>query len=178
MSDRRADQRRNIELKARDPSPSRSLRCCQSLGAEDHGELEQRDTYFHVRRGGLKLREQTPGCAHLIQFERDDEPQERESRYCLIEVDDGAVTRAALSTSLGVKVTVFKRRHLFVWRSVRIHLDEVEGLGSFIELEAVAQRDSDLSLEYALVRELREVFAITDERPVAAGYAAQLLADA
>jgi homotetrameric cytidine deaminase len=64
-------------------------------------------------------------------------------------------TLAALSDTLGVDVVVEKRRHLLLWETVRIHLDEVEGLGSFIELEAVAQGDSDLSREHAQVAHVR-----------------------
>lgn len=168
--------RRNVELKARDPDPGRSRELCLSLGAEDHGELYQRDTYFEVPHGGLKLREQSPGEAHLIQFDRVSEPQERESRYRLVALGDGPALRAALESALGVRVSVVKRRKLFIWRSVRIHLDQVEGLGSFIEFEAVAPAQSDLAHEYELVRELRERFAVSDERLVAAGYAEQMLA--
>ncbi len=171
-----ASPRRNIELKARDPTPGRSLELCLSIAAEDRGQLLQRDTYFEVARGGLKLREQRPGQAHLIQFDRAREPQERESRYRLIEVDDGPTLRAALERALGSRVTVIKRRSLFIWQTVRIHLDEVERLGSFIELEAVAPPESDLAREYELIRELREVFSVTDERLVALGYAEQILA--
>jgi hypothetical protein len=78
--------RRNIECKASDPDPSGSLAVCRTLGAQDHGEIRQRDTYFTVPRGGLKLREEQPGRPHLIQFERASEPQQRESRYCIAEV--------------------------------------------------------------------------------------------
>jgi adenylate cyclase class 2 len=57
---------------------------------------------------------------------------------------------------------------------VRIHLDDVEHLGTFIELEAVATPDSDLSHEHTLVSRLRSTLAITDERLIAIGYAKQL----
>jgi adenylate cyclase class IV len=73
--------RRNIELKARDPDSSASLEVCRALGAEDRGIITQRDTYFAVTHGGLKLREEQPGRPHLVQFERASEPQQRESRY-------------------------------------------------------------------------------------------------
>ena len=53
--------------------------------------------------------------------------------------------RAALDDAYGTLVTVTKRRHLLLWEGVRIHLDEVEGLGSYLELEAVAEPDSDLA---------------------------------
>lgn len=137
--------------------------------------IAQRDTYFEVARGGLKLREEQPGGPHLIQFERASEPQQRESRYRMIEVSDGAVLRAALAVAIGIRGVVVKRRHLLLWRSVRIHLDEVEQLGAFIELEAVAPADSDLTHEHRLVAELRDALRITDDRLVAEGYAAQLL---
>jgi predicted adenylyl cyclase CyaB len=167
--------RRNIELKAIDTTPERSLQRCLELGASDHGQLEQQDTYFHVPHGGLKLREQRGDSAHLIQFERKDEPQERESRYRLIDVADALALKAALASALGVRVVVLKRRRLFIWQAVRIHLDDVQDLGTFIELEAVALPTSDLTHEHKLIRELREVFSIVDERLIAEGYAAQLL---
>jgi adenylate cyclase class IV len=167
--------RRNVELKAIDPDPSASLEICRALGAEDCGTIAQRDTYFEVARGGLKLREEQPGHPHLIQFERASEPQQRESRYRIIEVSDGAALCAALAAAIGIRRVVVKRRHLLLWQSVRIHLDEVEQLGAFIELEAVAEPDSDLTHEHRLIAELRDALAITDERLIAHGYAEQLL---
>jgi len=167
--------RRNIELKARDANPDTSLKVCLALGADDHGEIEQRDTYFEVPRGGLKLREERPGLPHLIQFERANEPQQRESRYRIIEVDDGTVLRAALAAAIGIRGVVAKRRRLLLWRNVRIHLDVVEQLGNFIELEAVAPEDSDLTYEHGLIVELRAALGITDDCLVAIGYAEQLL---
>jgi adenylate cyclase class 2 len=167
--------RRNIELKATDPNPSASLKVCRSLGAEDRGAIAQRDTYFEVTHGGLKLREEQPGRPHLIRFERASEPQQRESRYRIIEVSDGAALCAALAAAIGIRGVVVKRRHLLLWQSVRIHLDKVEQLGTFIELEAVAPADSDLDHEHRLIAELRDALGITDERLVALGYAAQLL---
>lgn len=70
---------------------------------------------------------------------------------------------------------VVKRRHLPLWQSVCIYLDEVGQRGTFIELEAVVPPDSDLSQEHRLVAGLRDALGITDERLVALGYAAQLL---
>ncbi len=169
------DPRRNVELKARDDDLDWSLSVCRKLGAEDHGTIQQRDTYFTVTGGGLKLREESPGSAHLIQFERADEPQQRESRYRIVGIEDGPQLRVALQAALGVSVVVAKCRRLHIWREVRIHLDVVDRLGTFIELEAVAAPESDLTREHALVEELRAALAITDDRLVSRGYAAQLL---
>jgi adenylate cyclase, class 2 len=166
--------RRNIELKATDQDPAGSLEICLALGAEDHGVLWQSDTYFDVPKGGLKLREERPGHPHLIQFERASEPQQRESRYRIIQIDDGPELCTALASAIGVRATVVKHRRLLLWRNVRIHLDTVEQLGTFIELEAVAPPESDLTHEHQLIAELRDALHITDDRLVALGYAEQL----
>lgn len=167
--------RRNVELKAKNFDPGRSLGVCRALGAVDRGVISQRDTYFNVSNGGLKLREESPGSPHLIQFQRASEAQQRLSSYRIVAIEDGASLRAALRESLGERAVVAKRRHLFLWHDVRIHLDDVEGLGSFLEFEAVAPADSDLTHEYELVAELRDAFNITDESLCAHGYADQLL---
>jgi adenylate cyclase class IV len=165
---------RNVELKAVDPDPERSLRVCRDLGAVDHGVIRQRDTYFVLDGGGLKLRQESPGRPHLIQFERADRPEQRQSSYRIVEVADADAVGAALAAALGIRGVVDKRRHLFLWRSVRIHLDQVEDLGRFIELEAVAPSDSDLSSEHRLIAELRDEFQIAEEHLCATGYASQL----
>ena len=164
------EPRRNIELKARDADPARSLATCQSLGADDQGVLLQSDTYFRILNGRLKLREQEGATPHLIAYERSDEVGQRESRYWLVEVADAEGIKAALSAALGIRIVVAKRRRLFLWRSVRIHLDEVDGLGNFIELEAVAPPDSDLSCEEARVQTLRQAFEIDDADLIGVSY--------
>jgi adenylate cyclase, class 2 len=169
---------RNIELKAQDPDPLASVEVCRALGAQDRGPIAQCDTYFAVSNGGLKLREEQPGRPHLIQFQKTSDPWQTESRYRIVELPDGRGLRAALASAIGVRGVVVKRRRLWLWRSVRIHLDEVEHLGTFIELEAVAPPESDLADERQLVARLRDAFEITDERLVALGYAEQLLGDA
>jgi homotetrameric cytidine deaminase len=166
-----APPRRNVELKARDPHPGRSLERARALGAEDRGELRQRDTYFAVPNGRLKLREQDPGGAELIAYERADAARARESRYRIVPVDDPAAVREALDDSLGTVAVVDKRRRLLEWQGVRIHLDEVDGLGAFVELEGVADDASDLRREADLVARLREVLEISDEAIEATGYA-------
>jgi homotetrameric cytidine deaminase len=152
--------RRNIELKAIDPDPERSLATVRALNAEDKGVLRQRDTYFRTRAGRLKLREEEPGGATLIQYDRPDAAQARESRYRLSPVPEPDVLRASLDEALGTLVVVDKARHLFLWEGVRIHLDTVEGLGSFVELEGVAPAESDLAAEHEKVARLRDELGI------------------
>jgi homotetrameric cytidine deaminase len=166
-----APPRRNLELKARDPHPERSLERARALGAEDRGELRQRDTYFAAGRGRLKLREQDPGGAELIAYERADAAEARESRYRIAPVAHPAALREALDSALGTDVVVDKRRRLLLWEGVRIHLDRVDGLGDFVELEGVADLASDLAREGALVDRLRAELAIADDAIEATGYA-------
>ena len=165
---------RNVELKARDPDPARSLRVSLDLGAADQGWLQQLDTYFKVAKGRLKLREQD-GNAQLIYYERSDEAIERVSSYRIVPVEDADGLKDALGAALGVLVAVEKSRRLLLWRNVRIHLDEVPGLGNFIELEAVAEPDSNLTGEYRNVTQLREALGIGDEQILAVGYSDELL---
>jgi homotetrameric cytidine deaminase len=171
-----ARERRNVEVKAHDPDPERSLAVCRKLGAEDRGVLRQRDTYFKVPTGRLKLREEEPGEAHLVQYEREDATSARESRYRLVAVPDPGGLRAALDAALGTLVVVEKARRLLLWEGVRIHLDRVEGLGAFVELEGVAAEGSDLSAERARVEHLADALGLVEERRVATSYSDELLA--
>ena len=170
--------RRNVELKATDPDPERSLAVCRDLGAEDRGVLVQRDTYFRVPDGRLKLREETPGGAALIQYLRSDRPEARESRYRIAPVEDATALREALDAALGTLVVVDKERRLLLWEGVRIHLDTVRGLGSFLELEGVAPEGSDLSAEHDRVGRLREALGLDDSRLLADSYSDRMLARA
>ena len=172
-----SEPNRNVELKARDSDPRRSLETCERLGAESSGALAQQDTYFHAPRGRLKLREEAGGAPHLIAYERPDQPGQRQSSYRIVAVEDAAGLKAALISALGVKVVVVKVRQLFLWEGVRIHLDAVDGLGNFIEFEAVAAADSDLSRVEMQVKMLRKAFVIKDADLLGSSYSDLTLAD-
>jgi homotetrameric cytidine deaminase len=167
--------RRNIELKAFDPDPERSLAVVLGLGARDRGVIRQRDTYFKVTSGRLKLREEDPGGASLIQYDRVDDNRARESQYRLVHVDDPRALCAALESSLGLLAVVEKERHLLLWQNVRIHLDQVKDLGSFLELEGVATADSDLALELERVSRLTEALEVVPERILRSSYSDQVV---
>jgi homotetrameric cytidine deaminase len=166
---------RNIEIKARDADPARTLELALRLGATDKGVISQRDTYFARARGRLKLREQEPGEDELIEYRRADEAGARTSSYRRVPVGAAAELREALDAALGTLVVVAKRRRLLLLDNVRIHLDEVEGLGSFMELEAVAAPDSDLAAEHDQVVRLRGQLEVGDEALVGDSYSDLLL---
>jgi homotetrameric cytidine deaminase len=166
---------RNIEIKARDRDPARTLELALALGADDRGEISQRDTYFSRASGRLKLREQEPGEAELIHYRRSDEAGARTSSYRRVPAGAADALREALHAAYGTLVVVEKRRRLLLLDAVRVHLDEVEGLGSYLEVEAVAPGDSDLADEHAKVAELRAELEVDDDALVAASYSDLLL---
>lgn len=166
--------RRNLELKARDRGPERSLRVCAELGAEDSGTLLQTDTYFEVSTGRLKLREEPGADAQLIAYQRPDLAGQKESRYWIVTVDDPAGLKEALGALLGLIAVVHKERRLFLFEGVRIHLDRVDGLGSFIELEGVVSGDAEPADFERLLTDLRRSLEI-DESDLERGSYADLL---
>lgn len=160
---------RNVELKVRDPDPAATLARALALpGVRDEGEIRQRDTYFATTSGRLKLREEADARgarAHLIAYTRPDETAARASSYRLAPIAEPEALREALSSSLGALVVVDKRRRLLLWENVRVHLDEVDGLGSFAELEAVVEGGSDLTTEHERVAHLREQLELGEVVP-------------
>ncbi|HEU4657436.1 MAG TPA: class IV adenylate cyclase [Capillimicrobium sp.] len=136
---------RNVEWKARLRDPDRALAAALAAGAADRGVLRQRDTYFAVAHGRLKLREQEPGGAELVQYRRADRAEARVSDYRVVPAPDPVGLRAALSEALGVRVVVDKERHLLLHGRTRVHLDAVEGLGSFAEVEVVLAEGDDVA---------------------------------
>ena len=170
-----AMEQTNVELKARDPNPEVTAARCLNLGAVSAGTLSQRDVYFPARHGRLKLRAQDEGGSALIAYARPDDTEATESRYVLAPVSEPDTVAQALDATLGTTVVVAKRRHLLLWEGVRIHLDEVEGLGSFIEFEAVLPDAGDLATAHAKLARLREELGVEDDALVSVGYADLLL---
>ncbi len=168
---------RNVELKARDRDPEATLALALRSGASDEGVLHQVDTYFRVATGRLKLREQTGPdgvtTATLVPYVRADEAVARTSSYRLVEIADPETFKAGMAETAGIEIVVEKRRHLLLKDNVRIHLDDVQGLGSYVELEAVVPDGGDPQAEHAKVAELVQQLGMTEVVPD--GYA-QLLA--
>lgn len=130
-------RRANLEIKVRCPDLAAARERARRVATEVVGVDRQVDTYFRVPRGRLKLRESSLSGGQLIPYLRPDEVGARRSDYQVIPVDDPAGLRELLAALLGTHRVVRKRREILLHDNVRIHLDEVEGLGSFLELEAV-----------------------------------------
>jgi adenylate cyclase class 2 len=133
--------------------------------------LSQRDTYFYAPHGRLKLREEAGAKAHLIAYERRDRAGQRQSRYRIVEIDEAEHLKSALASALGIKVVVAKERRLLHWEGVRIHLDHVEGLGRFIEFEAIAgEGEAAIAEAEAKVESLRRAFGLEDADLIGGSY--------
>jgi len=152
--------RHNIELKARVPSLEDARAIAEQLGATRHALQHQRDTYFHCQNGRLKLREIDGETARLIWYSRPDLIEPKSSEYYLVPVDQPALLKQALAQSLGVRAVVEKSRLIYLYDNVRIHLDDVHKLGTFLEFEAVLDRQHDSVQGHKLVRHLQEQFGI------------------
>jgi adenylate cyclase len=98
--------------------------------------VRQRDTYFVSEHGRLKLRE-TDGGAEVISYERTEDDGARWSHYRREPVPDAAATRARLAAERGVRGVVEKTRAVWHTGRSRVHLDYVNGLGDFLEIEVV-----------------------------------------
>jgi adenylate cyclase class IV len=162
--------KRNIELKGRCPDLDAAREAARRLGAEFAGILKQRDTYFIVPRGRLKLRQTAGRGAELVAYARENSAAVRRSDYRLVAVPDPAALLGALEASLGIRGDVVKTRELWMWRRVRVHLDRVERLGTFIEFEAVLGRGEPDEGGHAKVAALREALNVRDGDLIGTSY--------
>jgi len=125
----------NIEIKAKCADAAAVRKYLQTVHARFVGIDEQTDTYFNSINGRLKLREGNIEN-NLIYYERSDLHGPKSSHFHLVKVDDAKGLKEALKNSLGVKMIVKKKREIYFIENVKIHIDEVPGLGVFIEIEA------------------------------------------
>ncbi|MDE2181167.1 MAG: class IV adenylate cyclase [candidate division NC10 bacterium] len=161
----------NIELRAHCDDLGRLRERCESLGAEGQEPERQVDTYFTVSHGRLKLRESLESGAELIYYIRDDVVGARESHYELYQVEDAEGLKAMLAQALGVSVVVAKRRETFVLGNVQIHLDKVQGLGSFVELHGTVDESGELPLVADEVQDVQRALGIDSQSLVKESYA-------
>lgn len=128
----------NVEIKARCDDPEAVLQRLQRLGAVLEGVDRQVDTYFHAATGRLKLRSGNIENS-LIHYLREDQAGPKDSHVTLIETraEESAALRSLLAGALGIVVEVDKHRRILWIDNVKFHLDEVKGLGGFVEIEAI-----------------------------------------
>ena len=166
----------NIEIKAKTDNPEFIRNYLTNMKAEFRGTDLQTDTYFNVPNGRLKLREGNIEN-NLIFYSRPDAPAAKESSFHLAHIPDAKNLKEILTKSLGVKIIVRKKREIYFIKNVKFHIDNVDGLGNFAEIEA-SDLYADLSREELqsqcdfYLRELK----IRDEDLVSVSYSDMLFA--
>ncbi len=126
---------KNLEIKARFANLNKLTKLLDRLGAKKTETMHQIDTYFHVPKGRLKLRELTKDSAYLVYYERSDKTTKRFSNYYTYDVHDQKKFKGLLERAFGVKTVVDKKRLLYMYKNARIHVDIVKNLGTFMEIE-------------------------------------------
>jgi adenylate cyclase class 2 len=158
----------NIEFKAELRNVEAARRQCKLIQAEHAGHMRQVDTYFRLPDGRLKKREIPNQPVAWIFYHRPDRITPKMSNYTIL--NDEQARRRWGTHGLKPWLTVAKTRELWMIGDVRIHLDDVDDLGTFIEFEAVVSRHFDVRMCHAAIAELRAHFGPLLGEPVAVSY--------
>ncbi|AHC50183.1 class IV adenylate cyclase [Achromobacter xylosoxidans] len=161
---------RNIEIKARVASLAAVESLAAALSGKEPVAIAQDDTFFACPDGRLKLRAFSDGTGELIFYRRADDTGPKESFYVISPTSSPDTLRDALGLAYGVIGRVRKQRLLFMAGRTRIHLDRVEGLGEFLELEVVLRDGESAAAGMAEARELLASLRITPEQLVSGAY--------
>ncbi len=161
---------RNIEIKARIDSIDALLPAGTALADRGPIEIAQDDTFFLCHNGRLKLRAFANGSGELIFYRRADVAGPKESFYVLTPTAAPDSLRQALLLACGQAGRVIKQRTLYFAGRTRIHLDRVEGLGEFLELEVVLAEDESAEAGMREAHGLLAALGISAERLVEGAY--------
>ena len=129
----------NIEIKARIRNFDEMRERAERLSDFPMQIIEQEDIFFNTEKGRLKLRILAAERAQLIYYTRPDQEGPKRSDYHIYETADPKNLKHVLELTYGIRGVVRKTRYLYIVGQTRVHLDDVEGLGQFMELEVVMQ---------------------------------------
>lgn len=161
---------RNIEVKARIGSIEALLPVARAIADGPEQRIEQDDTFFSVPYGRLKLRQFADGDAELIYYERADTADAKASDYVRVPAPDPGALREALARGCGLLGRVRKTRWLLLKGATRIHVDRVQGLGDFMELEVVLHDDQSDEAGVAIAEALMRELGLADAERLAGAY--------
>ena len=148
---------RNVEIKARARRLAEITAVAKTFSAGLPEIAEQTDVFFRTSKGRLKLRILSPTHGKLIYYDRPDQPGPKTSTYSISTTDEPLSLRTVLTEAYGEEIVVRKFRTLIILGRTRVHIDQVENLGDFVELEVVlADGESD-------VDGVAEAYAIMDK---------------
>lgn len=146
--------RSNIEIKALVHDFDQIRLGAESLSDTPVEVIPQEDIFFHTQKGRLKLRILAANRAQLISYTRPDQEGPKRSEYHIYETPDPENLKRVLELAYGIRGQVKKTRYLYLIGQTRVHLDEVEGLGQFMELEVVMAPGQSNAEGQAIAEEL------------------------
>ena len=160
----------NIEIKAR-VRDFESLQQSAALISDTSCQIiPQEDTFFICSQGRLKLRELDAHRGQLVYYRRQDITGPKHSEYEIFETDNPTGLKMILAQAFGLRGVVTKIRYLYLVGQTRIHLDDVKGLGKFMELEVVLQPGQSDAEGYAIAVNLMKELDILDTDLIDSAY--------
>jgi predicted adenylyl cyclase CyaB len=160
----------NIEIKARVNDLVALQQKAEQLSDTPCRVIPQLDTFFNCPNGRIKLRELGPQHGQIVFYQRANVSGPKHSEYLIFETDDPMGLKTVLSEAYGVRGVVSKVRHLYVVGQTRIHLDEVHGLGQFIELEVVLRPEQNDTEGQLIAEDLMQKLGINPADLIEAAY--------
>jgi predicted adenylyl cyclase CyaB len=160
----------NIEIKAALSDRAAAETVAVRLSDTSPETVWQEDIFFHCADARLKLRMLAGNRGELIRYERSDIADARCSQYLIAHTTDAQVLKQILTTTLGVREVVKKTRTVYIAGQTRIHIDDVEGLGTFLELEVGLQAGQSEIEGKAIAESLMAEFGIDKQQLIAAAY--------
>ena len=160
----------NIEVKARVDDFETLHARAEALSDQPLRVIPQEDTFFNIEKGRLKLRMLAPDLGTLIYYERPDQDGPKRSDYHLAETHDPENLKTALSLALGIRGVVKKTRYLYMVGQTRIHLDDVDGLGYFMELEVVMMEGQSDAEGQAIAEDLMRRLGVREDALIEGAY--------
>ncbi|XP_014471808.1 PREDICTED: uncharacterized protein LOC106742947 [Dinoponera quadriceps] len=164
---------RNVEIKSRLQDIDSAISKAKQLSGSNNAiVIKQHDTFFKAAEGRLKIRQFEDNTAEYIFYKR---PNVLGPKLCsynkiTLNTDTTELLLNILSESMGVVGVVKKIRQLFIVGQTRIHIDQVDGLGNFVELEVVLQEDQDVETGQKIANDLMQALSVTNDDLIAEAY--------
>ncbi|OGN93517.1 MAG: hypothetical protein A2Z71_02440 [Chloroflexi bacterium RBG_13_50_21] len=160
----------NIEIKARVHDFEHLQQKAGQLSGTPCQVILQKDTFFNCPNGRIKLRELGPKHGQLVYYVRQDITGPKHSEYKIFETEAPASLKIILSEAFGVRGVISKVRYLYLVGQTRIHLDDIKGLGKFMELEVVLHPDQTDADGQAIAESLMRQLGIQEQDLIDTAY--------
>jgi predicted adenylyl cyclase CyaB len=167
--------KRNIEIKALAKEFQTQLEIAKNISTTSPQILIQEDTFFNVPQGKLKLRKFSEDYGELISYSRPEQKKAKQSSYEICPTETPDLLKKTLALNLAILGRVKKKRHLYFYNQTRIHFDEVEKLGFFIEFEYVLEKNEPIEKGKEMVKFLQNKLLIRDQDLISVAYIDLLL---